>query len=137
MKTEPTEINFGDTPCAGGQRKIVVYPFNEESIEENVADDIQPANYRIGRLDKQVYEVIYVGRVEIRQDRGLKDRMNEHLAEFEGDCYFEWNEANNVPDSYIRECLVYHCWSKVGNLENQEHPGKPSGYQVICPVCGK
>lgn len=137
MDMEPIVIDFGDIPCTRGQREVTVYPLNEESIEKYVADGIQPANYRIGRLDDQDYEVIYVGRVDIRQDRGLKDRMIEHLDEFEGNSYFEWNEARNVIDAYIRECLDFHCWNNIGDLENQVHPRKPAGYQKMCPVCGK
>lgn len=137
MDTKPVIANMGDAPCVGGQREVMVFPLNEESIEEHVADGVQPANYRIGRQNDQKYEVIYVGRVDIRQDRGLKDRMIEHLNEFEGNCFFEWNEERNVIDAYTRECLDYHCWSEAGNLENQIHPGKPTGYYKICPVCGK
>lgn len=137
METDPIVIDFEDIPCTRGQREIEVYPLNEESIEENVDDGIQPANYRIGRLDDQGYEVIYVGRVDIRQDRGLKDRMLEHLNELEGDCYFEWNVARGVLDAYRRECMDYHCWGTVGNLDNQIHPAKPTGHHIICPVCGQ
>lgn len=137
MNTDPIVINYEDVPCTWGQQDVTVYPLNEESIDANVADGIQPANYRIGRLNGQDYEVIYVGRVDIRQDRGLKDRMIEHLGEFEGDCYFEWNEARTVLDAYRRECMDYHCWGEVGDLENEIHPRKPTGYQTICPVCGE
>lgn len=115
----------------------MVYPLNEESINENVEDGIQPANYRIYQQNDNGYDVIYVGRVDLREDQGLKDRMIEHLSDFEGNCYYEWNEASNVFDAYRRECSDYHCWGSVGKLENQKHPAKPAGNQKICPVCGQ
>lgn len=60
MNTDPIVINYEDVPCTWGQQDVTVYPLNEESIDANVADGIQPANYRIGRLNGQDYEVIYV-----------------------------------------------------------------------------
>lgn len=97
-----------------------------------------PANYRIGRVVGNNYYVIYVGRVDIRQDRGLKDRMLEHLGEFESDCYFGWNSANSVLDAYRRECEDFHYGGQYGYLENKIHPRKPdNNLNTHCPVCGQ
>lgn len=138
MNTQPLQINFGDCPCTQGKQLVTVYPLNEESIEANIPDGVMPANYRIGRLIAQSYFVIYVGRVDYRQDRGLKDRMLEHLGEFTGDCYFEWNSASSPLAAYKRECQDYHCWGQYGHLLNKIHPRKPDGYSLtMCPVCGQ
>lgn len=138
MKTQHLIINYNNCPCTKGKNRVIVYPLNEESIEMHIPDDVQPANYRIGRLVGQKYHVIYVGRVDSRQDRGLKDRMIEHVGEFTGDCYFEWNAADSILDAYMRECEDYHCWSLYGSLENKIHPRKPDDYtQTMCPVCGQ
>lgn len=137
MDTDPIVINFGDIPCTFEQGNVKAFPLNIESIDVNVADGIQPANYRIIRKDGQNFAVIYVGRVDSRQDRGLKDRIIEHLEEFGDNCYFEWNVEANIQDAYQRECLDYHCWGKVGFLENIDHPRKPDDCQITCQVCGK
>lgn len=138
METRPTIIEFKDCPYIDGEKKVEVYPLNKDSIEENIPDGIQPANYRIGRLSNLGYSVIYVGRVDNRQDRGLKDRMIEHLDDFEGDCYFEWNESASILDAYKKECKDYHYWSSFGTLENSIHPRKPnSSFFTICPICGQ
>lgn len=135
MKTEALRVNYNNCPCTQGENVVYVYPLNEESVELNIPDGIQPANYRIGCLVGNNYHVIYVGRVEWRQGRGLKDRMLEHVGEFAGDCYFEWNVASSILGAYHRECSDYHCWSQYGILENKVHPAKPAGMAVLCPVC--
>ena len=138
MNTHPLTINFGECPCTQGNKEVTVYPLNEDSIEANICDGIMPANYRIGRLIAQSYFVIYVGRVDYRQDRGLKDRMIEHIGEFFGDCYFEWNSTSSTLAAYKRECHDYHCWGQHGDLLNKIHPRKPDGYSLTrCPVCGQ
>jgi len=138
MKTQPIEITYTNCPCTKGASSVLVYPLNEESIEKNIPDGIMPANYRIGRLVSNNYYVIYVGRVDIRQDRGLQDRMLEHLDEFKGDCYFDWNSVSSVHAAYRRECEDYHCWGQYGYLENKKHPRKPDNNSTAqCPVCGQ
>lgn len=138
MKPRPITINFGDCPCTQEHPMVTVYPLNVDSVEANVPDGVVPANYRIGRLVGQSYTVIYVGRVDYRQDCGLKDRMLEHIGEFYGNCYFEWNNATSPLAAYKRECQDYHCWGQYGHLENKIHPRKPEGYsQTVCPVCGQ
>ena len=138
METQSIVIEFNNCSCIDGEINVEVYPLNKDSIEKNVPDGIQPANYRIGRLSNLGYSIIYVGRVDDRQDRGLKDRMIEHLDDFEGNCYFEWNETTSILDAYKKECTDYHCWSLLGTLENSIHPRKPSSsIFTICPICGQ
>lgn len=112
-----------------------VYPLNENSINYNIPDGIQPANYRIGKYINRIYTVIYVGRVDDRSDRGLKDRMLEHLEKYTSGYYFEWNSASSILDAYKRECNDYHQWYQ--NLENKIHPRKPSYPNTYCPCCGQ
>lgn len=138
MNIQPMQITYNNCPCTQGQKVVTVYPLNEESIEAHIPDGVMPANYRIGRLVGQSYFVIYVGRVDYRADRGLKDRMLDHVGEFYGDCYFEWNSSLTPLDAYKRECRDYHCWGQFGHLENKIHPRKPEGYKLtMCPVCGQ
>ncbi len=112
-----------------------LYPLDEYYVN-NIPDGIQPANYRIGKYMNGIYTVIYVGRVDCRTDRGLKDRMLEHLKEYTSCCYFEWNSASSILDAYKTECKNYHQWYQ--NLENKIHPRKPDSVSyTLCPYCGK
>lgn len=118
----------------------VTEPFGlleKEVIERTVPDGIMPGNYRIGRLVGTSFHIIYVGRVDDRQDRGLKDRLIEHIGEWQGTLYFNWNNEANVEDAYYRECEDYHKWlGYEGALENDIHPRKPDEMSDLnCPIC--
>lgn len=111
----------------------------EDVIEKEVPDGVMPGNYRIGRLVGNKFRIIYIGRVDNRTDRGLKDRLIEHIEEWDGDLYFNWNDEIESEDAYRRECEDYHNWLKYeGSLENDIHPRKPNGKTNLkCPVCGQ
>lgn len=126
----------------GAQKQIEVYPLDENTINDIIEDDIPHGNYRIYRRKMQregySYAVIYVGRVANRtSDRGLKDRLIEHVGEWKGELFFEATKARTAFDAYKQECRDYHSWKKVGQAEyNEVHPAKIPGYTVPCPICG-
>lgn len=135
---EIIQVTWSDFP----ERGQVTEPFGlleKGVIESTVPDGIQPGNYRIGRLVGTSFHIIYVGRVDDRQDRGLKDRLIEHIGEWPGDLYFNWNDELEIDDAYNRECEDYHKWKDYeGKLENGVHPRKPDGNTKIqCPICGQ
>ena len=74
-----------------------------------------------------------------RKDRGLKDRLIEHIGEWEGTLYFNWNDEFDVETAYRRECEDYHIWLEhEGTLENDKHPRKPDGMPNLkCSICGQ
>lgn len=81
-----------------------------------------------------IYTVIYVGRVDNRRDRRLKDRMLEHLEKYTSGYYFEWDSASSILDADITECRDYHEYGLSGYLENIIHPRKPdSVLYTYCP----
>lgn len=134
---ENIQVTWNDYPGKGR----VTEPFGllcKDVIERTVPDGIQPANYRIGRLIGDNFSIIYVGRVDERQDRGLKDRLIEHIGEWPGNLYFNWNNEADVEYAYYRECEDYHKWLEYeGKLENDIHPRKPNGMNDLdCPICG-
>lgn len=137
MNTEAKRVSCARLEYANDyEKERKVFPFNKDSIETNVPDGVMPGNYRIGSLRKSGYHVIYVGRVDFREDRGIKDRLIEHIGEFEGDLYFDYNSNNTPENAYLRECLDYHFWKNVeGKLENKIHPDVPNGLNLHCPIC--
>lgn len=112
---------------------------DESVIDKYVPDNHQPGNYRIGRLIGNSFRIIYVGRVDKRKDRGIKDRLKEHIGEWPGNLYFNWNDASTIEEAYNNECKDYHTWLNYeGTLENDNHPAKPEGKTNLkCPVCNQ
>lgn len=135
---EIIQVTWSDYPGKG----YITEPFGllcKDVIERTVPDGIQPGNYRIGRLTGTKFNIIYVGRVDDRQDRGLKDRLIEHIGEWAGALYFNWNNELEIDDAYLRECEDFHKWLDYeGKLENGVHPRKPDGKSYLtCLICGQ
>ena len=82
--------------------------------------------------------MIYVGRVDDREDEGLKERIKDHIGEWEGDLWFDWKEADNIAAAYEQECIDFHAWGGKDKLENIDHPAKPKGKTNLkCPKCNQ
>lgn len=140
MEEQITWINYMGT---GQPKTIIVYPFTAEIVNDLVFDNIPHGNYRIYRRyienNRYMYNVIYVGRVANRtSDRGLKDRLLEHIGEWTGELYFECNREISALAAYRHECNDYHGWKSVGQaIYNDSHPAKISNFTEFCPICGK
>lgn len=122
------------------QRSAIVYPFNKETIEEVVPDDIVCGNYMLGELDKDnMFSVFYVGRATKRR---LKERIAEHLKELPtySNVYFSFEEKASEEEAYHQECKDYHYFSDSdvdGYLQNENHPAKPAGMNTKCKICNQ
>lgn len=131
-------INWEKYPYTGGKASVEFYRLTEDVVNTVVPDGIMPGNYRIGRLKDKKFKIIYVGRVDDRDDDGLKDRIKEHIGEWEGDLWFDWKEADDVEAAYKQECIDYHAWGGKDSLENIDHPAKPKGKTNLkCPKCNQ
>lgn len=131
-------INWENYPYTGKKASVVFYKLTEDVVDDIVPDGIMPGNYRIGRLKDQKFSMIYVGRVDDREDDGLKDRIKEHIGEWKGDLWFDWKEVADVESAYKQECIDYHTWGGKDKLENKEHPAKPKGKTNLkCPKCNQ
>lgn len=127
----------------GQSKSVIVYPLDVNTINALVYDNISNGNYRIYRRSikngRYMYDVIYVGRVALRtSDRGLKDRLLEHVEEWIGDLFFDYNNEPTALAAYRHECKDYHGWKSVGQaIYNDVHPAKIPNYTESCPVCGQ
>lgn len=96
----------------------------EQTIEKNV-----PGNFALGHYDGKTFEAKFIG----RDDRSLHHALIEQCEKCDYS-HFKANYAMDAKDAYYRQCRNYH--------ENQEfadadHPPRPEGTSLVCPVCGK
>lgn len=135
---EVINVTWNNLHGDGKQTTQSMVALTSEAIDKYVPDGIMPGNYTIGRLVGTKLHIIYVGRVDYRQDDGLKDRLKDHIGEWPGSLYFYWTMANSVKVAYETECHDYHFWLNYeGKLENEIHPRKPEGKDYDCPDCGQ
>ncbi len=131
-------IKWNNYPYTGKAAVVEYYKFDEKTIDKYVPEGVMPGNYKIGRLKDGVFTIIYVGRVDHRQDEGLRDRLKEHIGEWNGDLWFDWAKAKDVKAAYEQECTDFHLWGGAKHLENDKHPRKPDGKTGMnCPICGE
>jgi len=120
-----------------GQYVETVYTLDEHTIDEVVPDNCPHGNYRILRFNpmNETVNVIYVGRVANRtSDAGLKDRLKEHVNEWQGILYFDFEIQPTAIDAYQQECWDFHNWN---TQHNDSHPAKLPYRNDPCPVCGQ
>lgn len=114
-----------------------VYSLDEATIDKVVPQPCPNGNYKILRhdLSDNMARVIYIGRVADRTaDAGLADRLKEHIGEWPGVLYFDFNVKETPLQAYYQECLDYHNWQPI---YNSVHPAKLPGRDDKCPVCGE
>lgn len=130
---------FEDYRNNGDKINVNMYKLDDDVIDKNVPDGIISGNYRIWRKNDNKFTPLYVGRSDERKDEGLKERIKDHVDEWEGDLWFDWSEADDVVEAYENECKDYHrCGGDNGKLENNIHPRKPDGCcDLECPICGE
>ncbi len=121
----------------------IVYPFDEKSMEK-----VAPwkcGTYELGIKENDEFKVLYVGRAgDGSGERGLRDRLEEHLWEkqsgkkFVEITYFSVNCCNDVLEAFNEECKGYHKFKEwMGTaIYNKIHPARPTGTDYPCPVEG-
>ena len=120
-----------------GPHKENVYSLDEQTIDFAVPSNISNGNYKIFQQNPtdKLYYVIYVGRVADRTtDDGLKDRLKEHIGEWPGSLYFDYEAKNTSLQAYHQECVDYHNWQPI---YNSVHPAKLPNRNDPCPICGQ
>lgn len=114
-----------------------VYSLDEDGINANVPKNQPNGNYKIFQQNPtdKLYYVIYVGRVADRtSDEGLKDRLKEHIGEWSGVLYFDFEVKGTPLQAYNQECEDYHDWQPI---YNSVHPAKLPNRNDPCPICGQ
>jgi len=103
-------------------------PFHlvEKSIDNYVMTTI-PGIFMLGEIANKAFQVKFVG----RDDHCLNHRLKEQLGRF---TYFEFLYSMTPKEAYLRECTLYHEYSKKRELENIAHPLSP-GRSIFCPFC--
>ena len=110
--------------------------YGPDPIDSGIINSIENynGNYALGYLNNQGdgFIIKYVGRGD------LKDRLDEHTNDDLYNCindnysqpYFAFVYLENEKDSYNLECIMYH---EFENLLNINHPAFPKGKIYPCP----
>jgi len=69
----------------------------------------------------------YVG----RSDNDLNGRLKTHIGE--GCSKFKFEYYSSAKKAFEKECNLHHDWKE--QLDNKEHPDRPSGTNWKCPRC--
>ena len=104
----------------------VYEPIKMELREFTRKNLILPGNYRLYRKDSQ--DPAYVG-------WSGDDYFAAIRKDFEDDpdyLWFEWRWFKSPKKAYRTYCQEYHHFDPP---ENEDHPKKPNGIDVACPVC--
>ena len=135
------------TPLVGRLTPTIeVYPFREDVVNL-IPTNIQYGIYRIGVVQGDEFRVKYFGRSDCNSG-GLRQRISDHLPEYNQNYYFWWSSKPNVEEAYKAECCEYHTYFNIdgrklnGNgidVDNIYHPAKPAGLSIKCifPLCNK
>lgn len=108
-----------------GQR----FHFNEATINRYVESG-RIGNYALGYDSPDGFFPTYVG----RSDSDLNAELRRRLPATETHRLFKFSYANTIKEAFEKECRNYHDF--FDNLENENHPARPSGSYYRCPICG-
>ena len=117
-----------------------VYPLTEDNLKI-IPEDCQYGTYRIGYFMSDKFFVRYIGR-SIDHEGGLRERLREHIGEFEGNPHFMFFPAHTPEEAYNDECLDFHAFyeGEDGFLTNKDHPNRQGVNATLhcpLPMCDK
>jgi hypothetical protein len=102
------------------------YPLTPQGIKANVLVT-GPGAYALGaRGIDGVFYIDYVGRA----DDDVAKRLGDHVAG--GSPQFHFTPCGSAEGAYMKECGLYHDFQPPRNIN---HPAKPKGLNLKCPVC--
>jgi hypothetical protein len=105
------------------------YELTSKKIDEVVAKT-SAGNYALGHVSDSPFRVNYVGRSD--------DDVRGRLKQWVGSDYtsFKFSSALSARAAFEKECQNYHDFGGTEKLDNKEHPGRPDGTSLKCPICG-
>jgi hypothetical protein len=105
------------------------FRFSQTIIDVEVPDE-RMGNYTLGYTEGEYFIVRYVG----RSDTNLRTELKYYLNL--GYTHFKFSVAQSRKAAFEKECRNYHDFGgDDGKLDNQNHPGRPDGLYLKCPVC--
>jgi uncharacterized pyridoxamine 5'-phosphate oxidase family protein len=105
------------------------YDFTAKEIDKWV-DAEKIGNYALGHMKEDTFIVNYVGRSDIDVNAELKKRLTSKYPKF------KFSYASSAKDAFERECHNYHDFGGKEKLDNENHPDRPDGTSLPCPVPG-
>lgn len=101
-----------------------------ESEIDRIITKTSPGNYVFGFINKNKFYVYYVG----RSDNNLRDSLKKQIKEHK---IFKFCYAKSPKEAFEKECIDFHEFGGLKKLYNKNHPKKPKGTDLKCPVCKK
>ncbi|TET46775.1 hypothetical protein E3J62_03185 [candidate division TA06 bacterium] len=107
------------------------FDFTSQQIDHFITKT-SPGNYALGyTLDDRTFIVQYVGRSDTDLNGELKRRLDPGYKKF------MYSYAKSPVAAYQKECHNYHDFGENVKLRNENHPDRPDGTLLVCPVCGQ
>lgn len=88
-----------------------------------------PGNFALGHIEGKAFIVKRIGRSDFDLNKKLKDSIGSYT-------HFKWSYASSAIEAFKKECQNYHDFGGYDELDNNDHPVKPSGEYVLCEYCG-
>lgn len=106
-------------------------PFDlvDSEIDSEVTKS-SPGNFAFGFIKKNRFYVYYIGRSDTNLNDSLKKLIGEHKM-------FKFSYAKSPKEAFEKECIDFHEFGGLKKLYNKNHPKKPDGTDLKCPVCNK
>ena len=106
------------------------YQLTDQRIDE-VVTRVSPGNYGLGYTSDSTFYVYYVG----RSDDDVNDRLHKWVGKSSNYKRFKFSYATSPKAAFEKECRNYHDFGGSKELDNKNHPQRPSGASWKCPVC--
>jgi len=104
------------------------YALTVDAIDREVTTT-SPGNYGLGYTSSDgTFIVKYVG----RSDSDVNGRLKNWVGSYER---FKFSYASSAKAAFEKECHNYHDFGENEELDNKDHPRRPSGSGWRCPAC--
>lgn len=88
-----------------------------------------PGNFALGYIEGKAFIVKHIGRSDFDLNKKLKDCIGSYS-------HFKWSYASSSKEAFYKECQNYHDFGGNDELDNVNHPEKPTGEYLLCEYCG-
>jgi hypothetical protein len=106
------------------------YSLTAQKIAE-VVTRTSAGNYALGRVEKNGFCVLYIG----RSDDDLAKQLCSWAKQHTRYKAFVFSFAPNPRAAFDKECEDFHDLGGTERLDNAEHPKRPAKTEWLCPRC--